>query len=67
MGGSRDYIFIDKYLLNQGSSYKMVYILDGVLTPYLTLKSNEYQLHMVRFASNVIQKLCDLLGGSGGH
>ena len=38
---------------------------DG-LTPYLTLESNEYQLYMLKFASNVVQKLCDLLGGRGG-
>ena len=32
------------------------------MTPYLTLESNEYQTYMLKFASNVIQKLCDLLG-----
>ena len=32
----------------------------------MTLESNEYQMNMLKFASNVIQKLCDLLGGRGG-
>ena len=29
----------------------------------MTLESNEYQLYMLKFALNVVQKLCDLLGG----
>ena len=32
----------------------------------MTLKSNEYQTYMLKFVSNVIQKLCDLVGGGGG-
>ena len=36
------------------------------MTPFLTLESNEYESYMLEFASNVIQKLCDLLGGRGG-
>ena len=35
-------------------------------TPNLTLESNEYQSYMLKCASNVVQKLCDLLGGRGG-
>ena len=42
-------------------------MLQGVLkTPYSTLDSNTYQSYELKFASNVIQKLCDLLGGRGG-
>ena len=34
-------IFIDQHCLNQNSSYKEVYDLEGGLTPYLTLEDNE--------------------------
>ena len=40
--------------------------MDGGLTPYLTLESNGYKSYMNRFALNVVQKLCNLLGGRGG-
>ena len=39
--------------------------MEGDLTPYLTLERNEYQMYMLKFASNLIQKLCDLFGGRG--
>ena len=39
--------------------------MEGGFTPYLTLESKEYQTYMLNFASNVIHKLCDLLGGGG--
>ena len=32
----------------------------------MTLESNEYQSYILKFAPNVVQKLCDLLGGRGG-
>ena len=44
--------------------------MEGGLTPKFTLESNEYQLFMLKFASNVIQILCIFLGGGrcrAGH
>ena len=35
--------------------------MEGDLTPYLTLESNEYQSYILRFVLNVVQKLYDLL------
>ena len=32
--------------------------MEGGLTPYLKLESNECQSYMLKFASNVIKKLC---------
>ena len=46
MGGSIGDIYIDQYWLNQNSCNKEVYILEGGLTPYLTLNSNEYQSYI---------------------
>ena len=40
--------------------------MEGGWTPNLTLECNEYQSYILKFASNVVQKLCDLLGGRGG-
>ena len=40
--------------------------MEGGWTLNLTLESNEYQSYILKFASNVVQKLCDLLGGRGG-
>ena len=40
--------------------------MEGGWTPHLTLESNEYQSYILKFASNGVQKLCDLLGGRGG-
>jgi len=57
MGGSRGDIFKDQYLFNQDSSYKEVYNLEDGLTPYLTLESDEYQSYMLKFKSNIVQKL----------
>ena len=62
MGGSRGYIFIDQYWLNQDSSYKEVFILKGVLTPYLSLENNEYvKLHQMFYKNYAI-----FFGGEGG-
>ena len=41
MGGSRGDIFIDQYCLDLDSFYEEESILEGGLTPYLTLDSNE--------------------------
>ena len=65
MGGSGGNILIDQKLLNQVSSYKEVYILEGGLSPYLTLESNKYQLYMLKFVSNVAKK-CFFGGESSG-
>ena len=58
--GSRSDIFIDQYWLNQDSSYKEKYILEGGWTPNLILESNEYQSYILKFVSNVVQKLWEL-------
>ena len=65
MGGSIVDIFIYKYILNQDSSYKEVYILEGGWTPYFTLERNVYKSYMAEFTSNIVQKLCNLLKGRG--
>ena len=67
MCGSKCDVFKVHYWLSQDSSYKEVYNLEGGLTPYLKLESNEYQLFMVIFESNVAQKLCNLFLGWRGE
>ena len=59
IGGSGNDIFID---LNRIALTKRYVILEDGLTPFLTLESNEYQLYMLKFAPNVVKKLCNLLG-----
>ena len=54
-------IFIDQYWLNQNSSHKEVYDLEGSLTPYLALEGNKDHLYILKFTSNVLQKLCKAL------
>ena len=56
-GSSRGYIFIDQYWLNKDSSYKEIYILEGGLTPYLILESNEYQPKYAHICVKSIQNL----------
>ena len=46
MGGSIGDICVDQYWLNQNSFNKEVFILEGGLTLYLTLNSNEYQSYI---------------------
>ena len=37
--------------------------MEGGLTLYLTLENNEYQLYVLKYVSNIVQKSCNLLLG----
>ena len=57
MGGSRGVIFIDKYWLNQDKLLQRGIYFGRWFDTLLTLESNGYQLYMLKFVSNVVQKL----------
>ena len=40
--------------------------MEGGLTTYMKLENNEYHKVMLTFVSNVVQILCNLLGGGKG-
>ena len=67
MGSSRVDIFIDKYRLNQDKLLQRGIYFGRWFGTLLTLESNEYQSYMLKLVSNVVQKLCDLLGGRRGR